>query len=149
MWSGHGKWDEIPNAAPPQAGYQHPRWDGEMGGGWGGGWGVVREMSLTTLVTRESRPWVRKASSLIYHAPLNPLFLEPSQSAFLFFYFLLALYPPCCWQSNFTSLLLVMMKRRECKNGLVQSWLEMRARWHVGSRFQGDLDSNDFCIEEK
>lgn len=67
---------------------------GKEGRQSGGGWVVVREMSLTTLVTRESGPWVRKAPSIIHHTPLNPLSFQPCHSDFLLFYLLPALRPP-------------------------------------------------------
>ena len=84
---------------------------------WGGGRGVARETSLTTLVTRESRPWVRKACSLIHHAPLSPLSFQPSHSGFLFCYFLLALSnPPAADGGTSPSTLLMAMKRRRGQN---------------------------------
>lgn len=80
---------EILCVSPPWAGCHHPRWNGETWA-WGGS---VREMSLTTLVTKESRPLVRKAPGLIHHAPLNPLSFQSSHSSFSFSYFLQALCP--------------------------------------------------------
>lgn len=126
---------EIQCPTPPRAGYQNPRWDGEMGGGWG----VVKEMSLTTLVIRESRPWVRKAPSLIHHAPLNPLSYSPAILAFYFSIFC-KLHPPAADRLTLQSFFWWWWKEEGTKR-MVQCWTycrlhwEMKARWDQGSSF--------------
>lgn len=96
-----------------------------MGGGEAKGWW---ERCHWPHLSPESRPWVRKAPSLIHHAPLNPLSLQLSHSGFLFFYFVLDLHPPYCWHSNFTIPLLKEVQRKWTSTGQIVS---LTKRWDV------------------